>query len=110
MKRRSPSPQQIKVTRRITSPFIEAIPSQIIHFDTYIYAVVKRKPHKDRPTLPFGVDVRIDPAILDWKSKTITVIIPLDINAGIDSIEDLAPDWYESVEAAFLSLMHAILL
>lgn len=107
---KTPTNQIIKVTKRITSPFIEAIPPQIVHFDAYIYAVVKRKPGMDLPTESFGVDVRIDPVILNWQNKTITAIIPLNINAGISSIEDLHPDWYESVEAAFLSLMHATLL
>lgn len=105
-----PSDQIIKITRRITSPLIEAIPPQIQHFDAYIYAVVKRKPGKDLPSESFGIDVRIDPAILNWQNKTITAIIPLNINAGISTIEDLHPDWYESVEAAFLALMHATVL
>lgn len=99
----------IKVTRRFTSPFVEAIPPQITHFDAYIYAVVKRKKGLDLPSEPFGVDVRIDPAIITWQNKTITAIIPTNINAGISSIEDLDPDWFEALEASFLALMHGIL-
>ena len=107
---KKPTCSVIKVTKRFTSPFIEAIPPQIVHFDAYIYAVVKRKKGKDLPTQPFGVDVRIDPVVLDWRSKTITANIPININAGISTIEDLEDDWYESVQAAFLTLMHATLL
>lgn len=99
----------IRVTRRVTTPFIEAIPPQIIHFDAYIYAVVKRKAGMDLPREAFGVDVRVDPATLNWNSKTITATIPLNINAGISSIEDLHPDWFEMIEASFLALMHEMI-
>jgi hypothetical protein len=103
------SNQTIKITRRITTPFLESIPEQIKHFDAYIYAVVKRKPGMDVLTQPFGVDVRIDPATFDWNSKTITANIPLNINAGISSIEDLNDDWFESLEASFLALMYGMI-
>lgn len=99
----------IKVTRRVTTPFLSAIPPQIKHFDAYIYAVVKRKPHKELPNIKFGTDVRLDPCTLDWNRKTITVNLPLNINVGIDDLDDLEDDWYESVEASFLALINACL-
>lgn len=98
-------PTEIRITRRVTTPFLEAIPPQIIHFDAYIYAVVQRKSGLDLPDEKFGKDVRIDPAILNWKRKTITTIIPLNINNGISSLEDLDPSWFESLEASFLALI-----
>lgn len=100
---------QLKITRRVTTPFLEAIPSQIIHFDAYIYAVVKRKKGLDLSDDKFGIDVRINPAILDWEQKTITAIIPYDININITSIDDLDPNWFESLEAAFLALIYGSL-
>jgi hypothetical protein len=35
--------------------------------------------------------------------------IPLNINYGIRSFDDLDPNFFESIEVAFLSLMHAFL-
>jgi hypothetical protein len=99
-------PTEIKVTRRVTTPFVEMIPPQVTHFDAYIYAVVKRKEGLDLPDEKFGTDVRIDPAELNWRRKTITATIPLNINAGIKSLEDLDPNWFESLEAAFLALIY----
>lgn len=96
---------QITITRRLTSPFLQALPPQLEEFDAYIYAIVKRKPGIDLPNEEFGIDVRIDPAILKLREGTITAIIPKNINKGIESIEDLDPDWFEAVEAAFLSLI-----
>lgn len=100
---------QIVVTRRLTSPFLQALPSQVEEFDAYIYAVVKRKPGMDLENEEFGADVRIDPAILKLKIGTITAIIPKNINKGIESIDDLDEDWFESVEAAFMSLIYGCL-
>ena len=102
-------PNEIRITRRVTTPFLEAVPPQIIHFDAYIYAVVQRKEGLDLPDEKFGKDVRIDPATLNWKRKTITAIIPLNINTGIKSIEDLDPSWFESLEASFLALIYGSL-
>lgn len=99
-------PTEIRVTRRVTTPFIEMIPPQVTQFDAYIYAVVRRKEGLDLPDEKFGTNVRIDPAELNWKRKTITATIPLNINAGITSLEDLDPNWFESLEAAFLALIH----
>lgn len=98
----------IKITRRVTSPFLQAIPPQLEEFDAYIYAVVKRREGKNCEG-EFGKDVRIDPAILKLDQGIITVIIPLNINKGIESIDDLHEDWYEAVEAAFLSLIYGCL-
>lgn len=95
----------IKVTRRVTSPFLEAIPPHVVHFDANIYAVVGRKAGKDLPDEEFGKDVRIDPAELNWRRKTITANIPLNINFGIESIEDLDENWFECLEVAFLALI-----
>lgn len=100
--------EQIVVTRRVTSPFLQALPPQLEEFDAYIYAVVKRKEGKDCDG-KFGKDVRIDPATISLKQGIITANIPLNINEGIDSVDDLHEDWYESVEAAFLSLIYGCL-
>jgi hypothetical protein len=98
--------KEIKITRRVTTPFLEAIPPQVSHFDAYIYAVVKRKNGLDIPEEKYGIGVRIDPAILNWDQKTITAIIPYNINTGIKSIDDLEETWFESLEAAFLMMIH----
>ena len=104
-----PKKKEIIITRRITTPFLEAIPPQVDHFDAYIYAVVKRKDGKDLPDEKHGIDVRIDPAKFNWKRKTITAIIPFNINTGIESIEDLEENWFECLEVAFLALIHGCL-
>lgn len=102
-------PTAIVITRRVTSPFLEAIPPQIAHFDAYIYAVVKRKEDKDLPDEKFGKDVRIDPAEFNWRRKAITATIPFNINTGIESLEDLDENWFECLEIAFLALIHGCL-
>lgn len=96
----------IIITRRVTSAFINAIPPQIQHFDGYLYAIVKRAKDKDIPDHKYGQDVRIDPCEFDWKSKTITCIIPYNINFGIKHITDIDPMFFESIEASFIALMH----
>ncbi len=96
---------EINFTRRCTTPFLAAVPPQVAHFDGYLYAVVKRKPGKDLPDHKYGVDVRLDPCRLHWKSRTISIRIPLNINAGIGSVDDLDQNFFEAVEAAFLALM-----
>ncbi len=98
--------KEIKICRRATTSFLQAIPPQIEHFDAFVYAVVKRRPGKDIPEHKWGTDVRLDPCVFDWIRKSITISIPLNINEGISSIEDLDPNFYEAVEAAFLALMH----
>lgn len=99
----------IIVTRRVTTPFLEAMPPQIAHFDAYMYAIVKRKDGKDLPEKKFGTGVRIDPAEFHWKHMAITVNIPLNINHGIANIDDLDDGWFEALEAAFLALMYGCL-
>ncbi len=101
--------KEIKFTRRVTSSFLQAIPPSIAHFDAYVYAIVKRRPKLDLPHLKWGADVRLDPCELDWESKTITITIPLNINVGIASVDDLEPHFFEAVQAAFLALMHGCL-
>ena len=98
--------KEIKITRRATTPFLQAIPEIVCHFDAYIYAVVKRKPGKDMPNQKWGTDVRLDPCEFDWETKTISITIPLNINIGIMSIDDLNNDFFECVEAGFLALIN----
>lgn len=99
----------IRFVRRATTPFLESIPTQVEHFDGYIYAVVKRKHGKDLPGVKWGTDARLDPCEFDWVSKTITINIPLNINVGIESEDDLDPMFFESIEASFLALIHGCL-
>lgn len=101
--------EAIEITRRITSPFLQALPPQVEEFDAYIYAVVGRKEGKDI-TGEFGKDVRIDPAILRLSQGIITCTIPYNINHGIETIDDLEEDWFEAVQAAFLALVHGCLI
>lgn len=101
--------KEIKILRRATTPFLQAIPPIVDHFDAYIYAIVKRKPGKDLPGVKWGTDVRLDPCEFDWVSKTISINIPLNINVGIESVDDLDPTFFESVEAAFLALIQGCL-
>src|SRR5687767_3944304 len=101
--------KEIKFSRRVTTSFLQAVPQQITHFDAHIYAVVKRRPGKDLRDEKWGCDVRLDPCIFDWIRKTITITIPLNINTGVTSVDDLDEHFYESVEAAFIALMHGCL-
>lgn len=98
--------QELKIVRRVTTIFLQAIPSHVDHFDAFVYAVVKRKPGKNT-NHKWGVDVRLDPCVLDWERKSITIHIPFNINHGIESVDDLDPHFFEELEAAFLALMHA---
>lgn len=99
----------LKLTRRVTTPFLQSIPPEIEHFDAYMYAVVPRKPGKDFPDEEWGVDARIDPCRLDWEHMSIEMTLPDKINYGIESFDDLDPRFFEAVEAAFISLMHGTL-
>lgn len=101
--------KEIIITRRCTTPFLAAIPPQVEHFDAHIYAVVKRKPGKDRPEEKYGTDVRLDPCLLDWETRSITIHIPLNINQGIESVEDLDQNFFETIEASFLAIMQGCL-
>lgn len=100
--------KEIKITRRITTPFLQAIPKIVEEFDAFMYIVVGRKAEKVTDG-QYGSEVRIDPATLHLSKGTITIRIPLNINMGISSIDDLEDDWYESIEAAFLLLIHSCL-
>lgn len=104
-----PLPQAIVVSRRTTTSFLQALPAQVEHFDAYLYAIVDRRSGKDNLNSPWGTKVRLDPCILDWARKTITITIPLNINVGIESLDDLEPNFYEAVEAAFLALIYSCL-
>jgi hypothetical protein len=101
----SDSIDRIMVSKRLTSPFLQAVPDNISEFDAFIYAVVDRKKDKIVEGETFGKDVRIDPAILRLNQGLIIAIIPKNINLGIESVEDLQDDWFESLEAAFLKLI-----
>jgi hypothetical protein len=98
----------ITVARRLTSSFLQAMPVQVDQLESYMYLVVQRKPGKDIPDDEYGTGVRIE-AKLDFARKVIFMTIPLGINKGISDIEDFEPNWYEAVEAAFLSQIYACL-
>lgn len=104
--RRYLTTEVLTLTRRVSSSFLRALPIGIEHFDAHIYAVVKRQPGKDLPKEKWGIDVRLDPCVLNWGRKLITIYAPLGINVGIQSFDDLHPDFFEAVEAAFLALIH----
>lgn len=99
----------ITVTKRVTSTFLEDLPPQVIISDLFIYAVVKRKKEHDYPNNKFGVNVRIDPATFDWQSKTITACVPLNINYGITTLDQLDEYWFESLQAAFIIFIKSCL-
>jgi len=99
----------LKQTRRVTTLFLQELPEQVEYFDAYMYVMVDRKPDKIVSGAQFGTEVRINPCVLDWEKKTITMTIPKDINEGIDSWDDLDPNFYEAVEAAFLALIKSCL-
>lgn len=87
---------------------MKAVPPQVEQFDAYIYAIVKRKPHKIVEH-EYGAEARLTPCELCWRKRTIKVTIPSDINPGITSIDDLEDDWFEAVLAAFLLLISGCL-
>lgn len=97
----------ITFTRRVTTSFIESIPQNIDTFNAHIYAIVNRK--SDIPEHKWGVQARLNPCVFNWESKTITITIPKKTNYGINTIDDLDPNFYEAIEAAFISLMHSCL-
>ena len=98
----------IMLTQRVTTSFLLAIPPQISKFDAYLYAVVKRKPEKETDG-KWGKDVRIEPCFLNWDQKTIEMQIPLNINEGIKSADDLDENFFETIQAAFIALMYGCL-
>jgi len=98
----------IYLTRRLTSPFLQAKPPNIQHFDVYLYAKVKRKPEKETNN-EWGKDVRIDPCFLNWEQKIIEMVIPFNINNGIKSIDDLDEEFFEAIQASFIAMMYGML-
>jgi hypothetical protein len=94
----------ITTTRRLTSPFFQALPANIKRFDGYMYAEVLRKPSKMTEG-KFGKVVRIEPAILRLQQGILIINIPTELNEGIQSIDDLDDSWLESIQAAFLHLI-----
>jgi len=101
--------KKLTITRRITSPLLQAIPQQIKHFDAYMYIVVPRKKNKNVPNHRWGRNVRLEPVTLNWDQMSITIVMPLSINYGIRGFDDLDPNFFEAIEAAFLSLMQSFL-
>ena len=97
----------IHLTRRVTSSFLQAIPPNIQHFDAYLYAIVKRKPEKEINS-EWGKDVRINPCFLNWEQKIIEMMIPFDINDGIESINDLDEGFFEAIQESFITMMHGV--
>jgi hypothetical protein len=97
--------RKISLTRRVTSSFIDAIPKQYEDLQGCVYAIVQRKPEKVVPDSPYGIDVRLEPCSLNLAERTIKMTLPLDLNEGIHSFEDLDPHFFEAVEAAFLVLI-----
>jgi len=87
----------IMATRRVTTPFLAALPKNLNRFNAHIQARVKRKD---------GEDAILDPCSFDWDRMAITIVIPLDKNEGLYRIEDLEPNFFEALEAAFLNLIH----
>lgn len=96
----------MKIVRRLTTVFLEAVPDCVEHFDAKIYAVVSRKKAAIVDG-QYGTNVRLDPCILDWDKKTITIHIPENINHGITNIDDLDESFFEQIQAAFLLLINA---
>ena len=74
-----------------------------------MYVVVPRRSGKDVPDHKWGTDVRLDPVELDWDHMNITMTIPLNINYGIKGFDDLDPNFFESIEVAFLSMMQSFI-
>lgn len=100
--------KQLIITRRVTSAFLSSLPANVEEYSAYLYAVVARRPESIIPQVKYGTDVRIDPCYFDWSTKTITLYIPYNINPGIETVDDLDPSFYESIEAAFIALLLSI--
>src|SRR4051812_59666 len=95
----------ILITSRATSSLLRALPAGLEHFQASLYVIVARRPQPADPA-EYGKDVRLDPCSFDSESRNITIRIPLDINPGITGPEDLDPDYFEAIQAAFLCLAH----
>ena len=66
--------------------------------------MVPRKPDKIIEG-KYGSDVRLDPCEFSLSTLCITATIPLDINPGIESEDDLIDEWYEMVQAVFVAML-----
>ena len=97
---------ELNIKCRITSTLLDALPDQIVEFNAHLYVIVKRKQESFGPTKS-EQSVKLDPCILDWESKTISIRIPFDINPNITCMNDLPPDFFDVVQAAFLTLAYA---
>lgn len=100
------TPEKLIVRRRITSPMLQQVPAVVKEFDAYLYAVVPRAAGREMAG-KYGGDVRIDPCVLDWRNKCLVLQIPFDVNPGVSGVEDLDPDFFEALQAAFLAFMNA---
>jgi len=99
----------IKKISRVTTPFLQSIPKQIERFDAYIYAVVDRKSGNQFPDQEYGTKAIIEPCTFDWDHMSIHMTMMEKVNYGIKSFDDLDPQFFEAIEAAFLSLMYSSL-
>lgn len=97
---------ELIIRRRATSTLLRSLPVHIEEFNAQLYVIVARQPGSE-VSGERGKDVRLDPCTFEWDNKQITIRIPLDINPGIHGVEDLHPDFFEAVQAAFLTLAHA---
>ena len=97
---------ELTIKRRATSTLLRALPEHIQQFNADLYVIIARKPEATVPG-EYGKDVRLDPCSLDWNSKIISIRIPLDTNPGITGVKDLDPNFFEAIQAAFLTLANA---
>lgn len=89
--------EDIVISRRLTSNFIDLIPPQVQEFTAELYLIV--------PTKNEQLDIRINPCVFDWATKRITMVLPKDLNPDITGVNDLNPDWFDGVQAAFYMLI-----
>lgn len=89
--------QAITITRRVTSPFLQALPPNLEEFNAHMQIRLQTENK---------YEITIDPCILNWETMTITIIIPLDRNKELCNINDFNPIFFEAIEAAFLTLIY----
>lgn len=102
----------ITISKRVTTSFLQAIPLHVEEFDAFMYLMIPRKKCKIQQC-QFGDCVIIDPARLCLSRGIIYIDIPFGsveepLNCGISSIDDMIDDWFEYVQACFLSLIYSI--
>lgn len=100
------------MNKRVTSSFLQAVPQQIEEFDAFMYLMIPRKSSSIKQC-KFGDCVIIDPAQLYLSRGLICINIPFGseeepLNVGISSVDDMVDEWYEYVQACFLSFMITI--